>query len=345
MEKGRKIDMIEIDGSLGEGGGQVLRTSLSLSMITGSPFRIKGIRAGRRKPGLMRQHLTCVRAAAEISDARTSGAELGSTDLTFAPGPIKGGEYTFSVGSAGSVTLVFQTVLPALMLADVPSSLVLEGGTHNPMAPSFDFLDRCFRPALAGMGGEVSMRLIAHGFFPAGGGRMEAEIQPVKEWKELVLTESGEVRSRKGKILLSHLPDDIGQRQVRLLKNKLNWPVDCFEQKQVKPAHGPGNAVVADIQRGEHVEVFTGFGQRNMSSGKMIQQMIHEIREYMACDAPVGEHLSDQLMLPLALSRKGRYRMAKASSHAWTNLSVIDTFLPNRITMVELGDGTMLVEA
>lgn len=345
MRQNRSNNMIEIDGSLGEGGGQVLRTSLSLSMITGSPFRIHGIRAGRKKPGLMRQHLTCVRAAAEISDAKMNGAELGSTELTFAPGVVKGGAYHFSVGSAGSVTLVFQTVLPALMLADCPSSLVLEGGTHNPMAPSFDFLDRCFRPALAGMGGEVSMRLIAHGFFPAGGGRMEAEIQPVKEWKHLDLMVAGETQSRRGKILLSHLPDDIGQRQIRMLKNKLNWPVDCFESKQVKPAHGPGNAVVVDIQRGDHVEVFTGFGQRNMTSGQVIQQLIYEMREYIACDAPVGEHLSDQLMLPLALSRKGQYRMAKASSHAWTNLSVIDTFLPNRITMVEVADGTMLVEA
>lgn len=337
--------MMEIDGSLGEGGGQVLRSSLSLSVITGAPFRIKGIRAGRRKPGLMRQHLTCVRAAAEISGARMNGAELGSTELTFAPGPVKGGNYTFSVGSAGSVTLVLQTVLPALLLASEPSSLVLEGGTHNPMAPSFDFLDRCFRPVLAGMGGEVSMRLIAHGFFPAGGGRMEAEIQPIKEWQELDLTEAKEITARKGKILLSHLPDNIGQRQVRMLKNKLNWPVDCFEFEQVKPAHGPGNAVVLDIQRGDHLEVFTGFGQRNVNSGKVIQGLVHEIREYMTSDAPVGEYLSDQLMLPLVLSRKGQYRMAKASSHAWTNLSVIDTFLPHHITMVELGDGTMLVEA
>ena len=345
MEKGRKIDMIEIDGSLGEGGGQVLRTSLSLSVITGKPFRIKGIRANRRKSGLMRQHLTCVRAAAEISGAKMSGAELESTELTFEPGPVKGGDYTFSVGSAGSVTLVFQTVLPALLMADEPSSLVLEGGTHNPMAPSFDFLDRCFRPVLAGMGGEVSMRLISHGFFPAGGGRMEAEIEPIKEWKRLDLTEVGEVTNRQGQVLLSHLPDDIGQRQIRMLKNKLNWPVDCFEFKQVKPAHGPGNAVVVDLQRGDHVEVFTGFGQRNVSSGKVIQQLIYEIREYIASDAAVGEYLSDQLMLLLALSRRGQYRMVKASSHAWTNLSVIDTFLPYHITMVELEDGTMLVEA
>ncbi len=138
--------LIRIDGSFGEGGGQILRTALSLSLVTGRPIQIDNIRAGRERPGLLRQHLTAVLAAAEIGQAQVEGAVLGSTSIGFVPGPVKAGEYRFAVGSAGSGTLVFQTVLPALMLATGPSRLVIEGGTHNDAAPPFPFLERAFLP-------------------------------------------------------------------------------------------------------------------------------------------------------------------------------------------------------
>src|SRR5688500_5627223 len=131
----KRPEMITIDGSEGEGGGQILRTSLALSLVTGQPFRIVNIRAGRKKPGLLRQHLTAVQAAIAIGDAVADGAEIGSQELVFRPEGIRAGEYRFAVGTAGSTTLVLQTVLPALMLANGPSRVVLEGGTHNPFAP------------------------------------------------------------------------------------------------------------------------------------------------------------------------------------------------------------------
>ena len=167
--------MIRIDGSFGEGGGQILRTSLSLSLATGKAFRIENIRAGRERPGLLRQHLTAVLAAAEVGGAEVNGATLGSAALTFSPDRIRPGDYRFSVGTAGSGTLVFQTVLPALMLASEPSRIVIEGGTHNSAAPPFDFLARTFLPLLERMGPKVQLQFERYGFYPAGGGRFCAE--------------------------------------------------------------------------------------------------------------------------------------------------------------------------
>ena len=163
--------MITIDGSAGEGGGQILRSSLALSLVTGQPFRMERIRAKRQKPGLLRQHLTAVEAAKAVGCAEVSGETLGSQTLDFRPGPVTPGNYRFAVGTAGSATLVLQTVLPALLTASDPSTLTLEGGTHNPLAPSFDFLDRCFMPLIHRMGPSVELELKRPGFFPAGGGR------------------------------------------------------------------------------------------------------------------------------------------------------------------------------
>ena len=170
--------MITIDGSKGEGGGQVLRSSLSLSMVTGQPFRIKNIRAGRAKPGLLRQHLTCVRASEAVCNATVEGAELGSKEIVFRPGAVQPGLHTFAVGTAGSAMLVLQTVLPPLMLATETSTVTVEGGTHNDHAPPFDFLEHAFVPLLRRMGARVDLILDGYGFYPAGGGRVVATISP-----------------------------------------------------------------------------------------------------------------------------------------------------------------------
>ena len=169
--------MIELDGSQGEGGGQILRTSLALSMATGQPVAIEKIRAGRAKPGLMRQHLACVKAAAQISGAQVEGAELGSQSLRFVPGPVRAGEYRFAIASAGSCMLVLQTVLPPLLLADAPSHLHLSGGTHNPMAPPFHFLERAFAPLVRRLGADLQLVLRRCGFYPAAG-TMAASTSP-----------------------------------------------------------------------------------------------------------------------------------------------------------------------
>ena len=213
--------MIEIDGSQGEGGGQVLRTSLALSMVSGSPFRIQNIRAGRKKPGLMRQHLTSVNAAAEVCQARVQGNELGSLELEFFPGTVRPGNYHFSVGTAGSTTLVCQTVLPALMTASAPSTLTLEGGTHNPFAPPFDFLERVFAPVVETMGPKIDLMIERYGFYPAGGGKVQLRIEPVESLAPIDLTERGEIISKKGEVLYAHLPHDIAVRELKVIGEKI----------------------------------------------------------------------------------------------------------------------------
>ncbi|EBB9800321.1 RNA 3'-phosphate cyclase, partial [Salmonella enterica subsp. enterica serovar Typhimurium var. 5-] len=184
--------IIALDGAQGEGGGQILRSALSLSMITGQPFEMSGIRAGRAKPGLLRQHLTAVRAATEICGAQVNGDELGSQQLRFTPGPIRGGEYRFAIGSAGSCMLVLQTVLPALWFADGSSRVEVHGGTHNQAAPSADFICRVWEPLLARMGISQRTTLIKHGFYPAGGGAAATVVEPAASLRGLTLISRGE---------------------------------------------------------------------------------------------------------------------------------------------------------
>ncbi|HSH17706.1 MAG TPA: RNA 3'-terminal phosphate cyclase [Verrucomicrobiae bacterium] len=335
--------MITIDGSQGEGGGQILRTALALALVTGQAFRIEHIRAGRKKPGLLRQHLTAVEAATRIGNAEAEGAEIGSLKLTFKPGKVSPGEYAFAVGTAGSATLVLQTVLPALMLADEPSALRLEGGTHNPFAPPFDFLTKTFLPVLNRMGPTVTATLERPGFYPAGGGRFQVSVQPVEKLKPIELLERGELLAKRGRILLAHLPEEIGARQARMLRNKLNWPEDDFEIVRVKNSAGPGNVVMAEVESESVHEVFTGFGERDVPSGKVVGGVIDQVREFLAGSAPVGEYLADQLMIPLALAGGGSYRAIKASLHARTNAEVIGRFL-ERSLEIDDRDGAALFQ-
>jgi RNA 3'-terminal phosphate cyclase (ATP) len=201
--------MLEIDGARGEGGGQILRSSLALSLVTGTPFRIVNIRAGRKRPGLMRQHLTAVQAAVEVGQARVRGAEVGSRDLTFEPKAIRAGDYHFSVGTAGSATLVLQTVFPALALAKGPSTVTVEGGTHNPMAPPFDFLARAFLPLIERMGPRCQAVLERPGFYPAGGGRFRVSVEPAPAFARLDLRERGEIRGRRATAVVALLARSI----------------------------------------------------------------------------------------------------------------------------------------
>ncbi len=260
--------MITIDGSLGEGGGQVLRTSLALSLVTGKPFGIRRIRAGRPKPGLMRQHLTAVLAAAEVGQAEVRGASLGSRELSFTPGAARRGDYSFDVGTAGSCTLVLQTVLPALMLADGPSQLCLRGGTHNIYAPPFDFLQKAFLPLLARMGPQVDATLDRPGFYPAGGGQMTVAIRPAQRQggrqsslTQLELLDRGPIVRRLARGVVSRLPRHIAQREIDTLRQRLDWPAECTAVEEVG-SPGPGNVLIVELQSQHATEVFSGFGQR-----------------------------------------------------------------------------------
>ncbi|HEV8581131.1 MAG TPA: RNA 3'-terminal phosphate cyclase [Thermoanaerobaculia bacterium] len=332
--------MLQIDGSRGEGGGQILRSSLTLSMVTGTPVRISNIRARRARPGLMRQHLTAVQAAARISKARVEGAAVGAMELTFEPGAVVPGEYHFPVGTAGSTTLILQTVLPALLLAAAPSRLTLEGGTHNPLAPPFEFLDRAFLPLIRRMGPRVEATLERAGFYPAGGGRLSVAIAPTERLSGLELLDRGEIRSRRGAALLANLPDHIAEREVQQLVRQTGWDPGCFEVRRVDSA-GPGNAVVLELASEAVTEVFTAFGAVGVAAEAVADQAVREMRRYLAAGVPVGEHLADQLLLPLALAGSGAYRTLPLSLHASTQIELIQLFLDVRIIAEPEEDGRL----
>ena len=320
--------MIRIDGSFGEGGGQILRTSLSLSIITGRPFRIENIRAKREKGGLLRQHLAAVRGAAEICGGQVEGASLGSTALTFKPGSVKSGDYHFVIGTAGSGTLVLQTVLPALMTASGPSKIVIEGGTHNQAAPPFHFLEHAFLPLIRRMGPQVNLRLERYGFYPAGGGRFVVEIQPSKALEPIELPKRGETISRCVTAIVANLPRPIAQREVMKAAEMLNWGLECTRVEETKNSAGPGNIVMIEIGNAACTEVFSGFGQLGVSAEQVAVDIAREVSDYLASGASAGEHLTDQLLLPLALAGGGLFTAQKINQHARTNMSVIGSFLP-----------------
>lgn len=334
--------MLHIDGSEGEGGGQILRTSLALSMITGTPIRIRNIRAKRSRPGLMRQHLTSVQAAAQVSGAQVEGAAVGSMEITFTPSAVQPGEYSFAIGTAGSTTLIVQTVLPALLCAAGPSRISLEGGTHNPAAPPFEFLDRAFLPLVRRMGPRVEATLERAGFYPAGGGCLRVSVEPVGTLTGFNLLERGEIRERRATVVLANLPPHIGEREAREVAKLTNWEPSRIEIRRVDSA-GPGNAIVLELESEALTEVFTAFGEVGVPAETVADKVVREMRRYLAAGVPVGEHLADQLLLPLALAGGGSYRTLLLSLHAKTQVDLIPRFLDVRIEVEDGEDRTCLV--
>jgi RNA 3'-terminal phosphate cyclase (ATP) len=319
--------MLTIDGSFGEGGGQILRTSLALSLVTGKPFRIERIRAGRKSPGLLRQHVTAVNAAARIGCAEIKGAAIGSQTLDFSPQSIQPGEYSFAVGTAGSATLVLQTVLPALAIATGPSVLTLEGGTHNPFAPPFDFLAKSFLPLLNRMGPRVEAVLDRPGFYPAGGGKIRVTIEPAKQLGRLDIATRGKVTAKRAKALVANLPPTIATRELSLIGSKLSWTKEMLKAEIIEDSRGPGNVVTIEIECENVTEVFTGFGARGLRAEAVADQAVQQARRYLAGEAAVGEYLADQLIVPMAIAGAGSFTAGPLSRHATTNIEVVRKFL------------------
>jgi RNA 3'-terminal phosphate cyclase (ATP) len=332
--------VLSIDGSHGEGGGQILRSALALSLVTGMPFRIEKIRSSRKKPGLLRQHLAAVRAARTIGGASSEEPALGATELEFRPSRVSAGEHRFAVGSAGSACLVLQTILPPLLLADGPSTLTIEGGTHNPTAPTWDYLARVFFPLIERMGPRVRTALERHGFYPAGGGRLRVEIEPVAALRGFELCERGAQKSLRARALLANLSREIGEREIDLVSRKLPAFRGHGEVVQVESA-GPGNALSLEVEYERVTEMFTAFGQRGLRAEVVAERAVREAREYLAHDAPVGPHLADQLVLPLLLAGEGEIRTAPLTRHAHTNLDIVQRFVSARAEVTPEPSGTV----
>lgn len=327
--------MIHIDGSYGEGGGQILRTSLSLAAITGQPLRLRNIRAGRQKPGLAAQHLTAVRAAATICQAKVRGDALGSMTLEFIPGgSVQGGEYTFDVtearqgGSAGTVSLVLQTILLPLVLANGASAVTLRGGTHVSFSPPFTYIEQIYLPMLQGMGVQASSKLNAWGWYPQGGGEVKLQVSGGEKMSGIHLLERGDLQQVKGLAVVTQLPSHIPQRMASCAENllheaELKAAIQPLRERGVAP--GAGLFLTAEY---EHSKAgFGALGRVGLPAEKVAQLACEELLQFHNTDAPVDEHLADQLLLPAALAtNESQYKAAEISTHLTTNAWVIEQF-------------------
>ncbi len=331
---------LQLDGSTG--GGQMLRTALSLAMITGTPFRMTNIRGKRPRPGLMRQHLTCVKAACEISGGTADGAEPGSTEIVFRAGKIRSGSYQFAIGTAGSTGLLLQTLLPALWRVDGPSELRLEGGTHNPLAPPFEFLDCVFLPALSAMGAEASITLAGTGFAPAGGGAIECRIEPCAEFSPLDLSARAEQDETRIRVITRHLPLSIAGRMLDAALEILPCKDAAVETRE--PGPGAGICCLVECSFGTTRELTSSFGEQGVAAERVGQRAAKLMRDFIGSGAPVGRCLADQLLLPMALAGKGRIVTMSPDIHVPTNIAVIEKFLPVKFGIRDGERGAKIIE-
>lgn len=328
--------MIEIDGASGEGGGQILRSSLTLSMITGQPFRMTNIRANRPKPGLMRQHLVAVQAAAQICNGEIASAAVGAQTLEFRPGKIKGGEYQFAIGTAGSCTLVLQTLIPALLYADGPSTIHITGGTHNMMAPPAHFLQRSYGRVLADMGATLDIELQRFGFYPAGGGAIQARITPCAKLNAIELMESGERITGYAESFIAGVPVSVANRELECVGVGMGWNESQLLVRGLSNDQGPGNALLMTLEQQNVINVFSEFGEKMVRSETVARNLLAQVRRFIISGATVGEHLADQIMLPFALAGGGSFTTNTVTQHAKTNAEVIGQFLPVDISFEKM---------
>jgi RNA 3'-terminal phosphate cyclase (ATP) len=326
-------NIIRIDGSYGEGGGQILRTSLTLSCILGRPVEIINIRRARTKPGLQPQHLTAVKAAATISHAQVLGAELSSTALRFSPGVIAGGDYFFDVseekGSAGSTSLVLQTVLQPLCFAGRPSTVTVIGGTHVPWSPSFHYLKNVFLPMLSFIGVSPDLDIEKWGWYPIGGGKVIARIIPGKELKPVVIPDRGKPVRVTGTSAISNLPRDIGVRQRdQALKMLSQRGVAADIDIVGAPSPGKGTLIFI-LAEFENISAgFDALGAIGKRAEEVADEACRALFEYKDTNGALDPHLADQI-IPYAAFGKGtsEFTTSRVTQHLLTNIWVVKQFL------------------
>jgi len=330
--------MIKIDGSMGEGGGQVLRTALSLSCITGKPFRIFNIRKHRSKPGLMHQHLVAVQAAARISSAEVHGCQLGSSELSFTPGVVSAGEYRFDIGTAGSTPLVLQTLIPPLLVAGSPSRVTLTGGTHVPFSPSAHYLTEVFAPALLRLGARVEISLDSCGFYPKGGGVLRCHIHPCVSLAPLVSEVRGELRRIEGTAAVTNLPASIAERESHAALQRIQEVPGAAVLTQITSGpvqgFGQGTFIFLKADYENAIAGITSLGARGKPAEVVGEEAAAEFMAYHATGMPVDPHLADQLVLYLAQADgPSRFATSCITTHLETNLQVTSYFLDMTYTL------------
>lgn len=318
---------VEIDGSLGEGGGQILRTALSLSCITGRPLRLFNIRKGRKRPGLMPQHITCVNAAAGISHARVSGNERGSAELTFVPDRINPGDYTFDIQTAGSCSLVFQTLLPPLILSGKQSDISIKGGTHVPFSPTYDYISDVFLPMLGSLGIKADASIGRHGFYPKGGGEVRFRVYPAKTIRGINLSTRGELLSVHGLSGVANLPLSIADRQQMSVIQ--NLPLSDVDLRVIDvPSYGKGTFVFLECAYENALAGFSSLGERGKPAEAVGKEAAEQFKSFHNSSACLDPHLADQIVLYLSLAQEdSSFTTSRITQHLITNLLVIEKFL------------------
>jgi RNA 3'-terminal phosphate cyclase (ATP) len=327
---------IHLDGSTGEGGGQILRSALSLSAITGRSFRLESIRAGRKRPGLMRQHLTCVQATSVICGGRTSDIRLGSESLSFWPGEIAASQHTFSIGTAGSTGLLLQTILPVLLHAPESSKVILQGGTHVIQAPVFEYIAEVFLPNLRRLGAKAEVSLARHGFFPAGAGQVELVVKP----SSLIALDFPDSKPRmaiRAEVLSTpEIAESVAAKEIRAVRQAFNLSNADSAITLVKGAACAGNALLIRAQGDGAGTLCCSLGEHGKPARQVAKKVSAAMRRYLGSPASIDEHLADQLLLPLALAGGGSFTAVALTPHFHSNVEVIEAFLPVKIVTEEI---------
>lgn len=339
-------ETITIDGSYGEGGGQIIRTSLSLSAITGQPVEVVNVRARRTKPGLQPQHLTSVKAAASLCGAWTEGAEVGSTRFRFEPhSQVNAGNYRFDIGTAGATALVAQTVLVPLALQGGDSKVAIIGGTHVPHSPVADYLARVALPAFVMGGLSASLKYERAGFFPKGGGQLEVRINGSPQLRPITMVERGKLTKLTAYIVTSSLPEHVASRGAETIRSFMKGMGREVEFEMLDlPALDPGAAVVLVAECEGGLAGFTSLGERGKPMERVATQPCNEFMQWWKTYAPCDEHLADQLVLPMAFADgESHWITPKVTDHLRTVLWVTEHFLPIWNSVEERPDGSGLV--
>jgi RNA 3'-terminal phosphate cyclase (ATP) len=339
--------MIAIDGNYREGGGQILRTALGLSCLFMKPFRMVHIRKGRKKPGLMPQHLTAVKAAQRISGAEVSGANIGSTELVFVPGAIRGRALSLDIGTSGSVSLVLQTIMPALVfnkrkrttpeqmtdrVHEENFTVTLQGGTHVPFSPSYHYLAEVFIPFLSRIGIEIKIAIKSFGFYPKGGGVITAEIYPASSIQPLHSTDRGKLLGLRIISAVGNLPLSIAERQKQALVRFIQeWgsEIICPIKAELLAVKTPsqGTFVFLKSESDTSIAGFTALGARGKRAEAVGEEAGREFMEYFMTGAALDPHMSDQIVLYLSLcERESVFTTSCVTDHLLTNLWTIEQF-------------------
>jgi len=341
--------VITIDGSFGEGGGQILRTSLALAAITGQSVAIENIRANRPKPGLRPQHLTGALAVAEICSAELTGAKVDSTRLTFKPGPTRPGNYVFDVSkvraSAGSVNLVLQTVLWPLAMSGGRSRVTIKGGTHVPFAPTSNYIDDTFLPTVAAMGVRCHYSIKAAGYYPEGGGEVEVEVPAVDRVEPIDITAPERPFHARLTSAVSGLPTSIAERQLSTAAARLKSAGLLSDEILTQyPSRGKGTIVFISLTAGNAHAGFQSLGELKKRAEKVADEACDELEAYLESGAAIDKHLADQLIIPMALADgASRFTTCEVTLHLLTNIAIVEQFLPVRFHVAgELGKPGMI---